>query len=247
MDDSERTVAVVGASESEREELASTLAAVETMVQAVKPDVDRIRRIDPAVIVATDEASLRAVAASEVATPTLAVEVGPAFASVSRAAVQTKLRKLLTGSAPTVRHPVVSVSVDGTVRGRILFEVLLVTDRPAEISEFSVATSDGTVAAFRADGIVAATPLGSDGYARAAGGPVLGARSDCLSVVPIAPFRTRRDRWALGLASDPTLRVERDEETVVIVLDGRDAGPVPPETPLTITRDGAITLVLATE
>jgi NAD+ kinase len=96
-----------------------------------------------------------------------------------------------------------------------------VTRESANISEFAVRAGGRRVGDFRADGVVAATPLGSAGYARAAGGPVVGAGTG-LAVVPVAQFATARDAWVL----DPPVAcaVERDEEPVSLVLDGTVVG-----------------------
>jgi NAD+ kinase len=81
-------------------------------------------------------------------------------------------------------------------------------------------TTDGVDT--RADGVVAATPAGSHGYARDADGPLLSRGAGALSVVPVAQFRPERSRWVL----DPpvTLTVVRDDADVSLLVDGRDNG-----------------------
>ncbi|MGM0448247.1 MAG: ATP-NAD kinase, partial [Methanobacteriota archaeon] len=94
-----------------------------------------------------------------------------------------------------VAHPM--LTVDGTGDGRQRFaaaDVAFVTAEPARISEYGIAFPDGESVSVRADGTVVATPLGSDGYAAAAGGPVVSPGGG-LSVVPVAPFTTRPDTW----------------------------------------------------
>ncbi|WP_394351524.1 hypothetical protein [Halobacterium bonnevillei] len=49
----------------------------------------------------------------------------------------------------------------------------MVTAEPARISEYAVETGTERVDEVRADGVVAATPAGSHGYARDADGPLL--------------------------------------------------------------------------
>ncbi|MFC7232812.1 hypothetical protein ACFQMM_18330 [Saliphagus sp. GCM10025308] len=127
---------------------------------------------------------------------------------------------LARGDATIMRHPLVSVVADDSVVSRAVFDVSLVTDEPAQISEYSVHSRGSTLAAFRADGVVAATPAGSHAYAAAASGPSLSAAVDALSVVPIAPFTTRTRHWVVP-DDDLTLAVERDEVAVSLCVDDR--------------------------
>ncbi|MFW5917568.1 MAG: ATP-NAD kinase [Halorubrum sp.] len=130
-----------------------------------------------------------------------------------------------------VTHPVLGVD-DGSGRGpRAVFDVALVTDEPARISEFSVSLPRGGDESFRADGIVVATPLGSDAYANAAGGALVEPGGG-LSLVPIAPFSTRTDAWIA--ADGATLSVERGSEPVALVVDGAVRGAVEPHRPVDI-------------
>ncbi len=151
------------------------------------------------------------------------------------------LRRLLddsgTGdSVARVTRPVLAVG-DGTEPPvRAAFDVALVTDEPARISEFAVGFSRGRDESIRADGVVVATPLGSDGYANAIGAPLVEPGGG-LAVAPIAPFSTRTDAW---IASDRVrLTVERESEPIGLVVDGERRGAVEPHRPIEIeTVDG---------
>lgn len=125
-----------------------------------------------------------------------------------------------------VAHPV--LTVDGVGDGRRRFaaaDVAFVTAEPARISEYEISFSDGESASARADGVVVATPLGSDGYAATAGGPVVSPGGG-LAVVPVAPFTTRPNTWVASGGISVT--VERDEEPVALVVDGDRRGTVEP-------------------
>ncbi|WP_144799508.1 NAD(+)/NADH kinase [Halorubrum depositum] len=139
-----------------------------------------------------------------------------------------------------VAHPVLAVDAgDGETR-RAAFDVALVTAEPARISEFAVGLVGGPDESFRADGVVVATPLGSDGYANAAGGPVVEPGGG-LSVAPIAPFSTRTDAWVA--AGRLSLSVERETESVALVVDGRERGSVVPHRPVAIEAVDSVALV----
>ena len=124
-----------------------------------------------------------------------------------------------------VPHPVLSVEGTGDGRRRVAAaDVAFVTAEPARISEYEIAFG-GDAVSVRADGAVVATPLGSDGYAAAAGGPVVSPGGG-LAVVPVSPFTTRPDTW---VASDGVgVTVERGEEPVALVVDGARRGTVEP-------------------
>ncbi|WP_256403649.1 ATP-NAD kinase [Halorubrum salinum] len=138
-------------------------------------------------------------------------------------------------------HPV--LAVDGTSASpRAVFDVAFVTDSPARISEFAIEFAYGTPATFRADGVVVATPLGSAGYANAAGAPVVEPGGG-LAVTPIAPFRTQTDSWIA--ASELTVTVKREEEPVALVVDGAKRELVEPNRPTAIEAVDRVDLVVA--
>ncbi|EMA39857.1 NAD(+)/NADH kinase [Halobiforma nitratireducens] len=125
------------------------------------------------------------------------------------------------------------------------FDVTLVTDEPARISEYGVHTDESRhrrgVDSFRADGVVVATAAGSRGYASALEGPLLSPAIDGVVVAPIGPFSTDTSRWVL---SPPvSLSVERDEGSVTVVADGRSVGTVSADDVITVAAGGTLRTV----
>lgn len=135
------------------------------------------------------------------------------------------------GRVTRVEHPVVAVTDGTTPPAKALFDVALVASEPARISEFAVEFPARQTESVRADGVVVATPLGSDGYAKAVGGPTVEPGGG-FSVAPIAPFSTRTDIWVTP--DRVRLTVEREGEPVAIVVDGERRSAVPPHRPVAI-------------
>ncbi|WP_096390931.1 NAD(+)/NADH kinase [Halopenitus persicus] len=190
--------------------------------------------VDPAaadLIVAIDAAGFRRAALSDTDTPVLVVTAGDVYYAAPIDEVGEMIAAALSGDRSHVDHPIVEVTLDGEHVGRALLEVTLLTSEPARISEYGVANEGSTLQTFRADAVTVATPAGSAGYARAAGGPVVRPNAG-LAVVPIASFTTHAD--TLVLPGSATLSVERDDEPVSLVVDGDERGPVPTHAPITV-------------
>jgi len=194
---------------------------------------------DADVVVAVGESALSTVAHT-VDVPILAVDVeGPV--SVPRREAADAVRALATEPVETTTHPLLTVE-SGSERSHAVFDVTLVTAEPARISEYSVRSAGREVDRFRADGVVVATQLGSHGYARAAGGPVLAVDADSFVTVPIAPFAIGADHWVLPSA-ETSLSVEREEAPVDCFADADRVGAATPGEPVHVRPDGAFQVV----
>ncbi|ELZ36618.1 NAD(+)/NADH kinase [Halorubrum tebenquichense] len=148
------------------------------------------------------------------------------------------------GGFERVGHPVLAVEGAGDGRRRLAAaDVAFVTATPARISEYGLAFPDGESVSVRADGAAVATPLGSDGYAAAAGGPVVSPGSG-LSVVPVSPFTTRPDTWVV--TDGVRVTVERDQEPVALVVDGTRRGTVEPHRPVRVETATTVDLLSPT-
>lgn len=169
--------------------------------------------------------------------------------SVSRTDLEGVIDALLAETLTPVEQPVLSARVGDEYVGHALLDAMLVTSEPARISAYSVADTRDTASStgewhtldnFRADGVVVATPLGSSGYARAAGGTVVGPGAG-LAVVPVSPYATQTDSWVLQ--PPLRLRVERDDAPVSLVLDADVACEVAPHEPVVIEFDRSVSLI----
>lgn len=192
-------------------------------------------------VVAVGGDALTAVARRDLSTPILPVECGPGVPSVSVAEVPAVVRPILDAGGQAMELSTLSIAVDETVE-RALFDVALVTDQPARISEYSIHSGPETVARLRADGIVVATPAGSRRYARAAGGPTVDGRVEGAVVVPIGPFVTRREQWVLS-PSELSLTVERDDCDVSLQVDGVIRASIDVESAVTFDAGPRIPIV----
>jgi NAD+ kinase len=188
---------------------------------------------------AVGEPALLAVARASPEAPVLPVAAGRGVRSVPRGAVEPALAALLAGEYAREDHPILGARVGDRTTVRALTDVMLASAEPAQISEYEVRTGGERVARFRADGVVLATPAGSPGYARAAGGPVVPPGTDALSIVPVSPFSTDVDHWVLPLDA-VTVSVERDETEIHLVADDRVVGLVDRSEPVTISPAGSL-------
>ncbi|WP_348612358.1 ATP-NAD kinase [Halobaculum rarum] len=197
---------------------------------------------DPDAVVTLGERALVETVLGDPSAPVLPVNAGDGRHAVRRVDAEAALAALAGGHGRTESRATLSVAVDGDRRARAALDATLMTVEPARISEYTVSESDDDepIARVRSDGVVVATPAGSSGYARAAGGSVL-APGTGLSVVPVSPFATTADTWVL--ADEAVVRVERDDCDVQLIVDGETAGVVPPKADIQIEVDGHVPFV----
>jgi len=217
------------------------------------------RLTDPAEsdgIVAVGDPALRDAAravASRDARPVPILSVGDGRHAVDATLAADRLDAVVAGLGGSdvsveglsrVAHPVLAVEGAGDGRRRFAAaDIAFVTATPARISEYEIAFSDGESVSVRADGVAVATPLGSDGYAAAAGGSVVSPGGG-FSVVPVSPFTTRPDTW---VATDGVrVTVEREEEPVALVVDGTRRGTVEPHRAVRIEVAATVDLLSPT-
>lgn len=208
-------------------------------------DARSVAAADPELVVAIGEAALLAAVRAGVDVPTLPVEAGRAVRSVPGMAVEPGIRRLVDGEFEVVDYPVVGVrSAFGSARA--LQDVMLVTEEPARISEYTVRSGGDLVDRFRADGVLVATPAGSQGYARACGAPVIEPGTDVFVVVPVSPFATDQDNWVVPM-DGVELAVERDETPVELLADDRTPGTVAHGETVRLSRDGHLPVAVVAE
>lgn len=235
-----RQVGVVG---EDCDQTASTLD--DAGLEAVVGTPGTVLDADLDVVVGVGESAVMQLARERPTVPLLPVDAGTGLRSIPRERLDSAATRLLAGNWETESHPLVAVD-DGTRRSLALTDAMLATAEPAHISEFTVTARDEHVARFRADGIVAATPAGTAGYARNADGPVIPPGPSVLALVPIAPFATTLDHWVVP-ADDVSITVERDDATVEVLADDRTVGHASVGVPVEFSTDSTVGIVRAPE
>jgi NAD+ kinase len=203
-----------------------------------------VREADPDIVVAVGERGLTALAAEGTPAPVLPVGDIPGVATVTAGDVAAAVAAAREGRCDRLAAPVLVASVHDEVVARALFDLFLVTDQPAHISEYRITHDAVTVSDVRADGVVVATPAGSHGYARAAGGTRLAPATDALAVVPVSPFATADERWVLPTAP-LAVTVERDACDITLVADDAAVTTLTPQVTVHITPAETLPLLVA--
>lgn len=217
-----------------------------TEASLVIGSAESVRACEPSLLVAVGDRALRSltplVTDHQDLPPVLPVGTGPGVSPVpgDTTSVIGALDALADGDCTVVTYPLLAVEA-GAIATTALFDVTLVTDEPARISEYRVESERTAVAQFRADGVVVTTPAGSHGYARAANGPSLSRSVPAVSVVPIAPFTTRTRRWVLP-DDALTLTVVRDQDLVTLCVDDREVGGIDTDDAVSLRVDPARSL-----
>lgn len=222
-------------------DLDGALAGTNGRVARVVPDDVTRDAVDGArVVFAVGERSLLAVARHRPNTPIVPVAAGVGRYDIPEESVGAVVDAASDGDLRTAAHPLLDIAVGGEHAGTAVADVTLLTASPARISEFEVAAGDGWRRSVRADGVVVATPIGSTGYARDAGGPVLAPETG-LVTVPVSAYAMHVRPWVLR--PPVSLAVERDEADVTLRIDDEEVRPVPPEVAVEITVGESLSLV----
>lgn len=96
----------------------------------------------------------------------------------------------------------------------------------ARLVDLEVTIGQTSVARYRADGVVVATPTGSTAYSLSAGGPIVGPTVDVLLVTPICPH-TMASRSMVVTGNEPvTVQVTESPGAVGLSADGSDPFPL---------------------
>ncbi|MFB6113070.1 MAG: hypothetical protein ABEJ58_03075 [Halodesulfurarchaeum sp.] len=202
--------------------------------------------------VAVGESAVLSLLRAGVDTPVLPVEAGDGLGSTPAEALADTISDVGSDPGRTDQVSTLSVSI-GEESHRALMDVMVVSTEAAKISEYEVRTREGsgpdretvTIDRVRADGIVAATPVGTTGYSSSAGGPVVARDIQGVSVVPVGPFRVEHPQWVLGLPV--TLAVLREEVPVSLVVDDREIARVKRDTPVTLSSGPPLEVIRTAE
>lgn len=117
-----------------------------------------------------------------------------------------------------------------------LNEAVISSSGVAKLVNLSVSIRDQVLGAYRADGLIIATPTGSTAYSVAAGGPVLHPEMDAFIINPVCPFTLSHRPLVVPGNELLTVHIAENQRTEIIVtVDGQKAIPLQPNDTLTIS------------
>lgn len=207
---------------------------------------DEIVSASPTAVLGVGDEALVRLANARVTAPILPVALEAGIRSIAVDDAMSAVEHLESVNYDTTRHPLVGVTIGDEHVGSGVFDAMIVRSEAGRISEYRIEASNER-SRFRADGVVVTTPLGSYGYGRAAGGPVIVPESNALAVLPVGAFAIDIDHWVVDDGSAVTVAIERDEGTVELLIDGRPVGTVLLTEAVQVQIDGDIRTIDVTD
>ena len=139
--------------------------------------------------------------------------------------LETGVEKVIGGGLEVQEYRMLDVRVGGEEPGLAANDAVLIKKRPHQLISVDVSIGGEELFAFRCDGFIAATPLGSTAYALSAGGPIISGDAGCYVLVPIAPHALVSRPLVLG--EDQVARLELVGREALLSLDGAEPREIP--------------------
>ena len=139
--------------------------------------------------------------------------------------IETGVDKVLDGGLEGQEYQMLEVRVVGEEAPLASNDAVLIKRRPHHLISVDVLVSGEELFAFRCDGFIAATPLGSTAYALSAGGPIISGDAGCYVLVPIAPHALVSRPLVFG--EDQVAELKLVGREALLTLDGDDPREIP--------------------
>jgi NAD+ kinase len=139
--------------------------------------------------------------------------------------LEAGVEKVLGGGLKVQEYRMLEVRVGEEEASLAANDAVLIKKRPHQLISIDVSISGEELFAFRCDGFIAATPLGSTAYALSAGGPIISGDAGCYVLVPIAPHALVSRPLVLG--EDQVAELELVEREALLSLDGAEPREIP--------------------
>lgn len=184
--------------------------------------------IDVAVVLGGDGTMLRASRlVADRGRPVLGINLGQLgfLAGFSPKDAKTALTAALDGTLPRVERMRLRVTftrhgADPVVR-YALNDAVLHQGAMARLIEVEAYCDGQSIAAYRADGLIIATPTGSTAYNMAAGGPIVVPGQDAMTLTPICAHALTNRPLVIGARSTIKLQLGGDARGVILTVDGQ--------------------------
>jgi NAD+ kinase len=197
---------------------------------------ERIARQAHLVIVLGGDGTLLSVAReAPQTTPVLGINVGALgyLTGLKQKEALRRLDEVLGGGFREDRRRRLDVSItEGPNQGthRALNDAVLNREAIGRISTFNILIEGRSIARFRGDGVIVATPTGSTAYSLSAGGPILDPALAAVVVTPISPHALTQRPLVVPASTTVGLTVagRKPQDGVQLTLDGQARFAIPP-------------------
>ncbi len=139
--------------------------------------------------------------------------------------IEAGVEKVLGGGLEVQEYRMLEVRILGEEPQEAANDAVLIKKRPHQLISVDVEVSGEDLFAFRCDGFIAATPLGSTAYALSAGGPIISGDAGCYVIVPIAPHALVSRPLVLG--EDQVAELKLVDRDALLSLDGDEPREIP--------------------
>jgi NAD+ kinase len=208
---------------------------------------ERIARLTDLVFVLGGDGTLLSVARdAPPTTPVLGINVGALgyLTGLTQKEALTRLDEVLTGGFREDRRRRLDVTItEGPNSGtyRALNDAVLNREAVGRISTFTISIEGRTIARFRGDGVIVATPTGSTAYSLSAGGPILDPALAAVVVTPISPHALTQRPVVVPASTKVGLKVigRKRRDGVQLTLDGQARFAIPPGCLVEVRESGS--------
>ena len=237
---SDRRVLITG--NTGRETVRSAIARLQPVVarhaEVLESDLECAKPlpqgdIDLALVVGGDGSILKAARCLAAAgIPTMGVNLGRLgyLAGFLEEDLPEVLPAILSGGGQRVERIMLSVQIDKRdghhVQETALNDVIVSHGTSHRMIGLTVDVNHQSVATYRGDGVMVATPTGSTAYNLAAGGPILEGRLDAVVITPICPHMLTHRSIVIGADTPVTLRPTEDQMESTCIIDGQIVVPM---------------------
>jgi NAD+ kinase len=139
--------------------------------------------------------------------------------------IEAGVEKVWGGGLEVQEYRMLEVRISGEEAQQAANDAVLIKRRPHQLISVDVEVGGEELFAFRCDGFIAATPLGSTAYALSAGGPIISGDAGCYVLVPIAPHALVSRPLVLG--DDQVAELKLVDRDALLSLDGDEPREIP--------------------
>jgi NAD+ kinase len=197
----------------------------------IVPEAELGDQVDLAVVLGGDGTMLRASRlVADQGKPVLGINLGQLgfLAMFSPAEAKTALAAALAGKLAHAERMRLQVTFrrsgsasDSAVTKFALNDAVLHQGAMARLIEVNAYCDNQLIAAYRADGLIIATPTGSTAYNMAAGGPIVVPGQSAMTLTPICAHALTNRPLVINAGATVKLELAADARGVILTVDGQ--------------------------